>query len=285
MSHRRKISIKKLLFAALIGLLLLPLLFYGIPHILRPPQTDLERLLFQGVVYQRDARATPRPIMLHVVTIDLTAPGVKALVKPGIPTREDLKVPAQTTSEFLKEFKLQLAVNANFFFTQYENSPWDYYPHSGDMVNVVGQVISNGAAYSKFDLDWPVLCFSAQGRAQILENQKCPEGTTQAVAGKPLLVFRKKPVPIKDAPDNDGLYPRTAVGIDEQGVTLAELTGILMELGVYTALNLDGGGSTTLVVANGSKPSLLNSPIHGKIPMRQRPVANNLGFYAQPKDE
>lgn len=285
MSHRRKISIKKLLFAALIGLLLLPLLFYGIPHIMRPPQTDQQRLLFQGVVYKRDACATPRPIMVHIVTIDLTAPGIKALVKPGMPTREDLKVPAQNTSEFLKEFKLQLAVNANFFFRQYENSPWDYYPHSGDMVNVVGQVISNGAAYSKFDLDWPVLCFSALGRAQILENQKCPEGTTQAVAGKPLLVFRKKPVPIKDAPDNDGLYPRTAVGIDEQGVTLAELTDILMELGVYTALNLDGGGSTTLVVANGSKPSLLNSPIHGKIPMRQRPVANNLGFYAQPKDE
>lgn len=91
MSHRRKISIKKLLFAALIGLLLLPLLFYGTPHLLRPPQTDLERLLFQGVVYQRDARATPRPIMLHIVTIDLTAPGIKALVKPGMPTREDLK--------------------------------------------------------------------------------------------------------------------------------------------------------------------------------------------------
>jgi hypothetical protein len=57
-----------------------------------------------------------------------------------------------------------------------------------------------------------------------------------------------------------------------------------MELGAYKALNLDGGGSTTLVVADSGGTRSLNSPIHTRIPMRQRPVANHLGFYARPKD-
>jgi hypothetical protein len=56
----------------------------------------------------------------------------------------------------------------------------------------------------------------------------------------------------------------------------------LAKLGVYNAINLDGGGSTTLVLANPDKegkPKTLNAPTHTKIPMRDRPVANHLGFY------
>ena len=65
-----------------------------------------------------------------------------------------------------------------------------------------------------------------------------------------------------------------------EGVTIAELTGIVQSLGAYTALNLDGGGSTTLVMTKNGKPKLLNAPIHTKLPMHERPVANHLGFYA-----
>jgi hypothetical protein len=33
-------------------------------------------------------------------------------------------------------------------------------------------------------------------------------------------------------------------------------------------------------MAKNNKPKLLNAPIHTKLPMRERPVANQLGFYA-----
>ena len=303
MSHRRKISIKRAFYAAGIGLLVLPLILYGLLHLLRPPRTDQEQQLFQGVVYRRKARSTPRPLTIHVVTIDLTAPGIGVLVTPGKVTPEWMEITARTTSEFVSEFKLQLAINGGFFFPFHEHTPWDYYPHSGDMVNVLGQAISNGQPYSPVEPGWHVLCVSADKRAQISDDEKCPEGTAAAVAGSSILVARGFPVsPRKDAPDNDDLYPRTAVGIDQQGkklwiivvdgrqplysegVTLAELTNFVMELGAYTALNLDGGGSTTLVVAGGWGPRPLNAPIHTRIPMRQRPVANHLGIYAQPLD-
>jgi len=67
-----------------------------------------------------------------------------------------------------------------------------------------------------------------------------------------------------------------------EGVTLAELAEIVIEHGGDTALNLDGGGSTTLVMEGKSgEPILLNSSIDNRIPGRERPVANPLGIYAQ----
>jgi hypothetical protein len=49
-------------------------------------------------------------------------------------------------------------------------------------------------------------------------------------------------------------------------------------------MNLDGGGSSTLVrQGTGGRPLALNSPIDLQIPGRQRYVGNHLGIYARPK--
>ena len=102
---------------------------------------------------------------------------------------------------------------------------------------------------------------------------------------------------------HDSLHPRTAVAVGAQsktlwlivvdgrqrnyseGVTIGELADIVLELGAETALNLDGGGSSTLVMAGHWGPRALNAPFHTRIPMRQRPVANHLGVYALPLGE
>lgn len=55
-----------------------------------------------------------------------------------------------------------------------------------------------------------------------------------------------------------------------EGVTLAELREIAKNLGAQTAINLDGGGSTTLVMESDRASKVLNAPIHTKIPMRGR---------------
>ena len=97
---------------------------------------------------------------------------------------------------------------------------------------------------------------------------------------------------------NDTLQPRRAVALDQagrllmlfvidgrqpnysEGVTLAELGQIIIGCGGDTALNLDGGGSSTLVrQAQSGQPIILNSPIDNNIPGRERPVANHLGLY------
>lgn len=309
MNHRYQIGIKQFWMAAGTGFLLLPLILYGWLHSLRPPRTTQQRSLFQGIVYKRDVRSIPRPFAIHIVTIDLTAPGVKVLVTPGKSTPDQTKIAteinAQTTSEFLQEFKLQLAINASFFYPFREVTPWDYYPRTGDRANVVGQAIANGSTYSAVESNFPVLCFSAsEGRAQILAKGECPKGTLHAVAGNQLLIERGNPVGLNPETRNSDNrpYPRVAAAIDKngqklwliaidgkqplysEGATIAELTKILTELGVHTALNLDGGGSTTLVTATENGQTVLNAPIHTKLPMRERPVANHIGFYALPKN-
>ena len=49
------------------------------------------------------------------------------------------------------------------------------------------------------------------------------------------------------------------------------------------AIELDGGGSATLVTeGEDGQPEVLSSPIHQRIPGRERPVANHLGVRVDP---
>jgi exopolysaccharide biosynthesis protein len=65
-----------------------------------------------------------------------------------------------------------------------------------------------------------------------------------------------------------------------EGITLKELADLMISLGAQNAMNLDGGGSSTMVVeGEDGRPRILNSPIDNYIPGRERPVANHLGIF------
>lgn len=275
---------------------------YGRSLSQRPPRSDVPQALFQGVTYERISRDTPRPHVIHLVTVDLTAPGIELFVTPGDPyvpspqlTAPDKETIARTTTEFLQEFRGQVAINAGYFYPFREKTPWNYYPRSGERVNVVGQGISAGEPYSPPKSDWPVLCFDQANRVQILETGICPGGTVGAIAGNTTL-----PHSDADSSNQNRPYGRTIVATDtasetlwllvvdgkqphySEGITLAEIEPLLTELGAAVALNLDGGGSTTLVAAFPAQVQVLNAPIHNKWPMWERPVATHLGIHAEP---
>lgn len=296
--------LKRILLTTSISIVSVPLLIYGGLLVKRPLPTDKQQQLFQGIVYQRDARNSPRPLMVHTVTIDLTAPGIKLLVTPGNKVNKN-EFAARTTSEFVQEFNLQLAINGSFFYP-FRQYPPNSYPKPSDPVIVQGQVISEGKSYAPPKATSSVLCISKFLRAQIyaqIYQQRCPIGTSEGLAGREILLKEGKPAVLGGRGGENLFSPRTAVAIDKsgktlwliivdgrqrfysEGVSLAELTTIIQELGADSALNLDGGGSTTLVVANKTKLRVLNSPIQTRIPTRQRPVANHLGIYALPVDQ
>jgi uncharacterized protein YigE (DUF2233 family) len=296
--HRKQQLVSVIGFGFGIVGLLLPVWLYAYFALQRPPRVNQTRALFQGITYERVARSHPRPILLHQVKVDLTAPGLRVLVTPPDPATDDRETRARTTSEFLTQNKLQLAINANFFYPFDELTPWDFTPRSGDRVNSLGHVISQGVTYSPPEPPWAVLC-TAGNRAQILAQSNCPSGTQQAIAGSPVIVQNSRVTPQARA-DKSGTYARVVAAIDRsgqtlwlilvddkqwlysEGMTLAEVAQLAIDLGADRALNLDGGGSTTLVMAERSRAKVLNSPAHTKIPMRERPVANHLGFYAIP---
>lgn len=115
-----------------------------------------------------------------------------------------------------------------------------------------------------------------------------------AVGGRGLLVVDGVPQNWEGGPNNTAA-PRTAVGFSKDGgtmhiltvdgrqaasggVTLTELAVMMKKLGAYNALNLDGGGSSTLLAREpgAAEPQLENSPSDGE----EREVPNGLALTA-----
>ena len=278
--------------------LLLALVGFGqtVETIQRPARQNASETLFQGITYKRLARSEPRPLVIHLLEIDLTAPGIDFLVTPGDDTVEmDLR--ARTTTEFAEEFSVQLAINGSFFKPFHARLPWDYYPQVGEPVDIKGFALSDQRVYSDDFLDWPILCLAAE-QVQI-QQTACGSEYTQGLAGNHLLLQDGLIV----APEKEARHPRTAVATNgsgtklwlivvdgrqpyySEGVTLTELAEIARETGADMALNLDGGGSSTMVLRGDSGANILNAPFHTNIPMRERPVGNHLEIFALPLEQ
>jgi hypothetical protein len=279
-----------------IGLIVLVLGGYFFWFLHRTPPEPTQSVLFDGAIYIRDVRREPRPLVIHVAVVDLGTPGLRFLVTPGA-TSGGRELRARTTSEFLDEFDLQLAINGDFFEPFWTNGPWDYYPHSGDPVDVSGLAVSRGETYSAAVDDRPVLYLTDDGRASFGVP---PAGPYNAISGSFVFLAGGWPHP-SGLEYHTALHPRSAVGLSadgqtlllfvvdgrqpgySEGVTLAELAAIAQQYGADSALNLDGGGSSTLVAAGpGGRPLQLNSPINHRIPGYERPVANHLGIAVTP---
>ena len=257
----------------------------------RPQPAEKNQTLFEGITYLRDTRQSPRSMVIHVVKVNLRQKRLSFLVTPGDP-EADLPVKARTTSQFLQDYGLQLAINGDGFTPWHTNNLLDYYPHPGDLVDPVGFAASKGQIYSQNPGNEPILYIARDNRARF--NSPLG-GIYNAVSGNAMLVEDGKVLKGLD----DSVQPRTAIALDErrrqliivlvdgrqpnysEGITLDELAKLIVEFGGYTAMNLDGGGSTTLVIEDSNgKAKVLNSPIDQYIPGRERTVGSHLGIYA-----
>jgi len=263
----------------------------------KPQPKPTQRQLFDGIEYIRDVRNSPRNLVIHIVKIDLRVNGIRVFVTPGNPDNA-LPLNARTTSEFVHDFGLQVAINGDGFTPWHTNSLFDYYPHTGDPIEPIGLAASDGVIYSADTDNEPTLYISASNRARI--NSQIG-GIYNAISGNQTLIRNGKSISTIESNHPD---PRTAIALDRanrylillvvdgrqpgysEGVTLSELAEILIYHGGYNAINLDGGGSSTMVFENTLGISeVINSPINHNIPGRQRSVGNHLGIFAKPIKE
>ena len=291
---------KRTAFIIIFTIFCLPLLFYARCISQRPPRTNLQQQLFPGISYTRKVYSEPRPYIAHIAAIDLDNSKAKPFVTPTNPKSVQQENSAMTTSDFVEQSGVQLAVNGSFFYPFEENTPWDYYPHTNDPAIALGESITDGDRYGKIEPQWNVLCFDRANRVEIALQQQCPNTAINGVAGRRLVVKDGR-----SAIDYETkAYARTVVAVNRQknklwlivvdgkqpfyseGATLQEVAQLAISLGgdmpnsitSLRALNLDGGGSSTLAIEQNDSVRVLNAPIHTKIPMRERPVANHLGF-------
>ena len=265
----------------------------------RPQPDSKTEELFKGVKYIRDVRKNPRPLVLHILKIDLRNKNLAFLVTPPEYSKHHV-LKAQTTSEFLVKNKLDIAINGDFFLPWHYKSLTDYYPHTGDPVSPNGIAISKGISYVTRTVDKFSTLFIDLENQFSFDSSPDLKNISNAISSKPMIMRNNKI-------ENDALnaedhfysriHPRTAIGLDKKkqtliilvadgrqqgyamGLTGLEIIIIMKEHGASDIMNLDGGGSSTLVISNGEdKYLLLNSPIHHHIPGIERPVANHFGI-------
>ncbi len=276
--------------------LILLLGVYGLFTLGRPVPVPVNRQLFDGVTYRRVVRYLPDAMIAHVVIIDRREGDFLFLVTPT----DDVDggtLKARTTSEFLQEFGVQIAINGDGFYPWWSRSPVDYYPHSGDPVTPLGFSASNGKIYADGLQDEepePTLFVS---RRNDLTFNLPPNKIFQALSGDRMLIQGGE---IVAGLDDSILHPRTAIGVNRNGryvilvvvdgrqpfysngATYQDLADLLKDFDAHFAMALDGGGSSTLVVEDAfGNAEILNSPIDNYIPGRERPVANHFGVYVE----
>lgn len=257
----------------------------------RPVPLPAREHLFPGVDYERKVQWSPRPMIIHVIKVDTRTSGLRFLVTPPDAPGSNMPLRARTTSEFLREYGVQVAINGDGFAPWWSHSPADYYPHAGDPVQPRGDAVSKGKVYWSSSANFPTLYISPRNTLSF----DAPAKRYNAISGEFMLASGGEPIP---GLDNTALHPRTATGYSRngrylylvvvdgrqpfysEGITLLELARLMISVGAQYAMNLDGGGSSTMVVqGQNGQPRILNSPIDNYIPGRERPVANHLGIY------
>lgn len=208
---------------------------------------------------------------IHVTRIDLDRESLRVIASDEIDR-------GLTVDEFAERYGAIVAINADYFDEELEPigpargscGTWGY-AGTGRIEIVVAFNEDRAEIYRPASRDEPL-----------------PEWASQVVAGWPMLIEDCRP--LDELPGSDWFtlapHPRTAVGLSENGrelyflvadgrregvpgPTLPELAAFMREeLGACTAVNLDGGGSTQMVV----KGETVNQPSDGD----PRLVANHL---------
>jgi hypothetical protein len=263
--------------------------------------------IFQGVELARGEADTTEPRLQKVfaLRIDLRAPGIELLATPDNGDAP-LETTSETTSEFVQRRGVQVAVNASFF------APCCT-PGDKDLTGLAisrGVIVSPPVRYGPGDC---VLAVTKDNRAVITHSR---EGFREgdywtAVAGSDIVLEGGKKSDVVNVPKNQLVHPRTAVGVSSDGrylillaidgrqpgysigATLGEVADWLQRFGAHDGLNLDGGGSTTMVRAEEKRIVVLNQPSGvalgssdntGKAggERLQRSNGSNLGVFAKP---
>ncbi len=245
---------------------------------------------FVGIRVLHRTTDQPRPLNYQVIQILPAAEGIGFKVTPqnGGDPRETTR---QSTRDFLAQEGAQLAINAHFF------GP---FPPVDAYANLSGIAASEGDAYSPFEgVNTVGFNLDPSNQPAVIVQAS---GDTTGYATEPAVTLHNTVgarEQIVTAGANtatwEELHPRTAIGVTSSGVivmivvdgrqngttegmTTPEVANVLIQdFGVVDAINLDGGGSTTLAVADPT-PRLSNTTPNGT----ERVVGSSLAVFASP---
>jgi Phosphodiester glycosidase len=256
------------------------------------PFVDTVSHPFAGVSYL-NRRLTGRPdLNMHIVRIDLTRPGLRFQVTKPAP---DGTTPLETTLDYTQRVGAQIGINGNFF--QFSPSM---------QAKILGPAASQGRAYGSdtrnaglvrvnFTPNSAVSFLAAASRPDsLLPAYNLLSGFNSITSGNvraDILDKTKRAARSAIGLTQDGrqlvlfVVDGPASGVS-RGMTQLEMAERLRkDFGVYSAANLDGGGSSTLVFCP-DRCQLANLPSSTVTGLGDRVVGNNLAIFvpsASPK--
>ena len=197
------------------------------------------------------------------------------------------------TSWLAQEHKAAAAVNGTFFDTKRGGSV--------DMIRIDGTTLDTtrlGKNQTRVEHSQAAIVIR-RNKLKIVYggtgprwDQQRPEPNVMVTG--PLLLLDGRPHPLLKNAFNDNRHPRTCACVtadrrviwltadgrhaNAAGLSLPELTKLMQWLGCRDAINLDGGGSTTMWLAGQGENGIVNYPSDGKNWVRtvERPVSNAL---------
>lgn len=256
-----------------------------------------------GLTLKTAELRSPRRIKAYIARIDLSTPGVK-FISTGRDPRWGSKAPdapkpftidtrRETTADFMARRRaegdnVEIAANAD---------PWVPFPSPSAYASLNGWNVSEGVevSHSK-NLSLPMFAIRRDGTPEI--RQGIPAAETNdvlfAFRGFALVMSGGKPVGGDERPKTGKPEPRMVYGLTpdrktlvlvaidgrqpgySEGASYSDICTLLKGEGVSDAINMDGGGSTSLVLwdRKTARPLMLN-----RHPGRtERRVATNLGI-------
>jgi exopolysaccharide biosynthesis protein len=230
--------------------------------------------------------------VVYAMRIHLKARGISFVVTPHSGAMDTV---SDTITNFAKKNHVQVAINTGFF------TPCCHLFQEDK--NILGLSISEGKIVSSPSTDGKYIVSLLMTRknkaviATVSPDTKLSKVFT-AVTGSAIIVQNGKNTgDINKLNSAGAANPRTAVGLSKNkhylylvvidgrhpgysiGTTNKETADIMIALGAYTALNLDGGGSTTMVKTDEQDNVVLVNHPSGKT---ERFDASALGVRARP---
>lgn len=290
-------------------LLLAGLLVAGAFPVRATPSLGSWNPLFQGIDHavgtNLPAGNMPNAHVVHVLRVDLTDPDLRLFSSPRLENYvlNAAETGGYTVTDFLKRHQLQVAVNAGLF------TPQEYYLPAGTPMDIGGLAICEGIVVSEQEGpdNAATLAFSETNEPRIIAANwpaASTAGMWTAVSGSYPLLVNGVNLGAQYLNDRDFIHrtnPRTVMGFSRDprrlyivvidgrqpgystGANDYESAAWLQFLGATDGVNLDGGGSSTLVVEDSTgQPRRLNRSSAVADSGRERTVGAHFGIYAKP---
>ena len=250
----------------------------------------------------------PGPVAGVLVKVNLADPRVRVAVALADNRDPDGAGPCvgqlDTTSQVARKHNFDITINASFFAapTAREIAGQKVHYFVGNCAWPEGWHYSKGKLFGEpktARFRSTMIVHRDKSVTMVDALAALPSDTQFAISGSAMMLKNGMVTPpVKD----EARHPRSAVGLSadartlyviavdgrqephSRGATLAELANIFIQFGAHNAINLDGGGSTSLVIKDPASGAfaIANQPSDMsvlKLPLRvERPVVDVVGI-------